>query len=363
MLSAVDRTATTPRTAWRIDRAGWLARLRCVNEPLAAPGPGEARVRMEAIGLNFADVFACLGLYSATPAGSFVPGLEGAGIIEALGEPAAGAARFAVGDRVVVLTRFGGYATALNVDTRYLHPVPASWGFEEAAAWPVQALTAWYGLVQLGAARPGSVVLVQSAAGGVGLNALAILERLGARPVAVVGHAAKADFLRTQRGLAPQQVILRDSSRFAASLDAALGALGATGFDLVFDAVLGRGFRPAFARLAPQGRYVLYGAADFMNAGARANWLRLAWHWLRRPRLDPLSMIASNRGLLAFNLIWLWEAVERVPAAYAALDDLALGPPHVGGRYPFAAAPAALAELQSGRTIGKLVLTTEGDHN
>ena len=70
-------------------------------------------------------------------------------------------------------------------------------------------------------------------------------------------------------------------------------------------------------------------------------------------------MIASNRGLLAFNLIWLWEAVERVPPAYAALDDLALGPPHVGSRYPFAAAPAALAELQSGRTIGKLVLTIE----
>ena len=74
-------------------------------------------------------------------------------------------------------------------------------------------------------------------------------------------------------------------------------------------------------------------------------------------------MIASNRGLLAFNLIWLWEAVERVPAAYQALAGLALDAPQVGGRYPFSATPLALAELQSGRTIGKLVLSTGGARN
>ena len=73
------------RHAWRIDRAGSLARLRRVSEPIPAPGPGEARVAVKAIGVNFADIFACLGLYSATPRGSFVPGLEFAGVVE---EPA-----------------------------------------------------------------------------------------------------------------------------------------------------------------------------------------------------------------------------------------------------------------------------------
>lgn len=66
---------TVQRTAWRIARAGSLARLARVEEPLADPGPGQARLRVEAIGLNFADILACLGLYSATPSGSFVPGL------------------------------------------------------------------------------------------------------------------------------------------------------------------------------------------------------------------------------------------------------------------------------------------------
>jgi len=92
-------------------------------------------VRVEAIGLNFADVFACLGLYSATPPGPFVPGLECAGVVEALGPPRAGeeaaATAVAPGDRVMVLTRFGGYATALNVDTRYLVTIPSGWSMAE----------------------------------------------------------------------------------------------------------------------------------------------------------------------------------------------------------------------------------------
>ncbi|HXQ64465.1 MAG TPA: alcohol dehydrogenase catalytic domain-containing protein, partial [Steroidobacteraceae bacterium] len=169
-----------PRTVWRIDRAGSLDRLRLIDEDLPPPAAGEAQVAVRAVGLNFADALACLGLYSATPRGSFVPGLEAAGIIETLGPPLPGRDDpFEVGERVVALTRFGGYATRLNVDTRYLQPVPADWSFEQAAAFPVQGLTAWWGLVRLAEVRAGSTVLVQSAAGGVGLQALAILERLG----------------------------------------------------------------------------------------------------------------------------------------------------------------------------------------
>ena len=353
---------TDRRLAWRIDRAGSLDRLRLVEEPLPPPATGEARVRVQAVGLNFADAFACLGLYSATPRGPFVPGLECAGVVEALGPPREGGAPgVAVGDRVVVLTRFGGYATALNVDTRYLSPVPEGWDAAQAAAWPVQALTAWYGLVRLGRVGAGDVVLVQSAAGGVGLQALAMLRTLGARPIAVVGRPSKLEFLAAHAGVPAESVIVRGAPReYAARLDAALARAGVRGVDVAFDAVLGAWFAPTFARLAPEGRYVLYGAADFMTGGARPSWPRLAWRWLRRPRLDPLAMISDNRGLLAFNLIWLWEAVERVPAAYAALRALSPAPPHVYGCRPFSQAPAALRELQAGGTVGKLVLTPEG---
>ncbi len=317
------------------------------------------QLAVRAVGLNFADILACLGLYSATPSGSFVPGLEAAGIVTAVGAPLPGHPAYECGERVLALTRFGGYATALNVDTRYLAPIPADWSFEQAAAYPVQALTAWYGLLRLGAARKGSVVLVQSAAGGVGLQALAMLARIGARAVAVVGREAKVRFLRERSELPDACLVVRGGDGYAARLDAALAAHGATGFDIVFDAVLGDGFRPAFERLAPEGRYVLFGAADFMPSGSSRNWLRLAWQWLRRPQLDPLAMISTNRTFMGFNLIWLWDAVERVPDAYAALAALDLPPPHVGNRYPFAAARRALDELKAGQTVGKSVLCVD----
>jgi alcohol dehydrogenase len=204
----------------------------------------------------------------------------------------------------------------------------------------------------------GDVVLVQSAAGGVGLQALDIIASLGARAVAIVGHEDKRRFLTEHRGLDPAHVVVRDPRRFAAQLDAALAATGADGFDCVLDAVLGATFRPAFDRLRPEGRYALFGAAEFMSPSSRPNYLSLAWRFLRRPRLDPLAMISSNRGLLAFNLIWLWERAERLPSAYQELERLQSRPPHVGEVIPFARAPEAMKLLQSGRTIGKVVLTT-----
>ena len=223
------------REVWRIGRAGALDRLRRQTEALADPGPGQARVAVRAVGLNFADLFACLGLYSATPAGPFVPGLEFAGVVEALGPPAAGGmphCGLRSGDRVIGLTRFGAYATALNLDLRYLTPIPPAWSFAEAAAFPVQALTAWYGLIELGALAPGDGVLVHSAAGGVGLNALSILAGKGTRVVATVGRPAKRDFLVAHCELAPEQVIVRERRGFGRQLDRALAALDLDGFDL-----------------------------------------------------------------------------------------------------------------------------------
>lgn len=340
------------RRAWRISKAGSLARLKLVAEPLPAPAVGEVQVRIAAIGLNFADVFACLGLYSATPKGAFVPGLEAAGKIVAIGDGVEG---WQIGDQVMVLTRFGGYADAMNVPAATLWPVPKGWSFAEAAAYPVQALTAWYGIQSLGNARADSIVLVQSAAGGVGLNALQALRSLKAKPVAVVGHESKRRWLIAEHDLAPATVVVRDE-RYAASLDTALAHYGASGFDVIFDAVYGDAFQGAFDRLAPEGRYVLFGAADFMSHGARPNPLRLIWGWLRRPRLDPLAMIPQNRGLLAFNLIWLWEQSARLPESMRATLAVIPSPPHIGATRPFEEAIDAMRLLQSGQTIGKVVL-------
>ncbi len=218
-------------------------------------------------------------------------------------------------------------------------------------------MTAWYGLVERARVARDECVLVQSAAGGVGLQALGILESVGARVIATVGNEDKARFLEERHGLGRGSIIVRDPARLPAQLDHALAEVGADGLDVVFDAVLGPAFRPCFERLRPEGRFVLFGAADFMPAGRRPNYLTLLWRYLRRPRLDPLAMISANQSFIGFNLIWLWEEVGRMPAAIAGLQQFAgLRPPHIGQRLPFDEAPRAMELLQSGQTVGKVVL-------
>ena len=341
------------RDVWRLRRAGSLDRLSRETEELEAPPSGHARVAVGAVGLNFADLAACLGLYSATPQGAFVPGLEFAGTVEAVGE---GATTVAPGNRVIGLTRFGAYATHINAEARYLHPLPAGWSVAEGAAFPVQAITAWYAISELGACKAGDAVLVQSAAGGVGLNALAILERLGARVVAAVGHHSKVAFLVDHAGLERRQIIVRDRGTFGWQLDEVLRANRMSGFDLVLDAVAGPFFDPAYRRLRPAGRMVIYGAADLMPSGTRTNWLKLGARYLARPRVDPIQMVSANKSVMGFNLIWLWEQADRLPQAYAGLAAYITRPPHIGRRFAFAEAPGALRYLQGGGSIGKVVL-------
>jgi alcohol dehydrogenase len=347
------------RDVWRTGKAGSLDRLTRRTEDLPEPGPGEARVAIRAIGLNFADIFACLGLYSATPKGSFIPGLEFAGVVDALGPASAdtGAPAICMGDAVVGLTRFGGYATAVNIALPYLRAIREGWSFEQAAAYPVQALTAWYGLFRLGALESGDAVLLQSAAGGVGLNALAMLQAKNARVIAAVGHETKRTWLIEHRELSPSQVIVREPQTFGAALDRALSAAGADGFDLAFDAVAGPYLRPAYDRLRPEGRLVVYGAANFMPRRARVAYPRLVWQYLRRTRIDPLRMMSENRSVMGFNLIWLWDHAALLPQAFAQVDALIHEPPLIDRVFAFADVPQAMRHLQRGGTIGKVVLT------
>ena len=93
-----------------------------------------------------------------------------------------------------------------------------------------------------------------------------------------------------------------------------------------------------------------------MPKGARPNYVRLALKYLRRPRLDPLQMIVENRSLMAFNLIWLWDQADRLQRAYDRIVARVSQPPYIGRRFPFDEAPAALRHLQSGESVGKVVI-------
>jgi len=238
----------------------------------------------------------------------------------------------------------------------------------QGAAFLCQCLTAWYGLVNLGAvdqyaSKGGATVLVHSAAGGVGLFACEIVKRKGGVVIATVGSKSKVKFLCEHAGLKPEQVIVRTSggAAFGRQLDQALKSLDRDGLDVVFDSLAGPYFLPAYDRMNAMGRHIQFGAASMTTHGTTPNWLVLAWKWIFRPRLDPLEMIAENKAVIGFNLIWLWDRVDQLTDVLDEMVAFGFTPPHVGLTKPFHEANKALVEFQQGQTVGKVVLTVADD--
>ncbi|MBE0592522.1 MAG: alcohol dehydrogenase catalytic domain-containing protein, partial [Gemmatimonadales bacterium] len=148
--------------------------------PLRDPGPDEVRLRVDAAGVNFADLVMRAGMYGTVPPRPYSPGFEVAGEIVQAGAEAAG---WRPGDRAVALIRYGGYARELIVPVQHLFRYADSLTSPEAAAVPVAFLTAWVALFETGNARPGDVVLVLSAGGGVGSAAVQLARWRGLRAV------------------------------------------------------------------------------------------------------------------------------------------------------------------------------------
>ena len=171
------------RTVYRL-KAGNLKAMQAQEEGIPSLGENEVSIAIRAIGLNFADVFAIWGLYKATPKEAFIPGLEYAGEIVAVGSQVTDRK---VGDKVMGVTRFGAYATHVNIDYRYVIPLPSDWTFEEGAGYLVQVLTAYYGLVELGNLKEKDCVLIHSAAGGVGIWANRIVKAYKGYTIGTVG--------------------------------------------------------------------------------------------------------------------------------------------------------------------------------
>lgn len=335
------------RLVFRLAKAGSIKNLRLLEEDLAEPAPHEVCVRVRAVGLNFADIFAMQGLYSATPAGSFIPGLEFSGEILAVGRDVL---ELNPGDRVMGVTKFGGYASHLNINHQYVILLPKSWSFEEGAGFLVQGLTAYYALTQLGNLQKGMTVLIHSAAGGVGILANRICKHYGAYTIGSVGQSNKIAFLQTEE--AYDQVILRDSG-FYLKLQ---NALGDRPLYLIMECIGGDILRQGWKALARMGRMVVYGNASFSSHGFRPNYPKLIWKFLRRPKIDPLRLPTENKSLLGFNLIYLYEQTDMMLQILQELQALNLKPQHIGHVFDHSQMQEAIHLFQVGKTVGKVVV-------
>lgn len=327
-------------------KAGSVANLRLETEELPDPQAHELTIAVKAVGLNFADIFAIWGLYAATPEGVFTPGLEYAGVVTKTGPAVEGVK---VGDRVMGVTRFGAYTTHLNMDYRYVVPLPADWNFAEGAAFLVQVLTAYYSLVNLGNLQDGQTVLIHSGGGGVGLLANRIAKKHNAFTIGTIGRPEKRSLLEEE---GYDRIIVR-SKNFKKDLEEALDGRP---LHLIMECIGGKVLKIGYEQLAPMGRMISYGSARYASVGNRPNYFKLLYYYLTRPKIDPQTMTNENKSVMAFNLIFLFHNVEIIHQILQELRELQLKPPFVGHRFPFEQLKDAIELFQSGRTTGKVVL-------
>ena len=336
------------RKSYQLNKAGSINKIKLVEENLPEPGDNEVTVEVKAIGLNFADLFAIQGLYSATPKGSFIPGLEYSGIILEKGKDVK---EFAVGDKIMGAIRFGAYTTHLNIDQRYILKLPEGWSFEEGASFIVQALTAYYSLVELGNIKNNYTVLINSAAGGVGIYANRIAKKFNAYTIGSVGSETKRNFL-IKEGY--DEVIVRQKY-FGEQLK---NILGERKLSLVLESIGGKVFKDSFDLLVPSGRIIIYGGAQFMSQSPRPNYLSVLYKFLTRPKVDPLSLSNTNKSVMGFNLIYLWDRPDELREMANEILKMNLEKPYIGKVFSFENLIDALKYFQSGKSIGKVVVRT-----
>lgn len=338
-----------------IDCPGGYDRLRIEEQADLVPGPGQVLIEVEAIGVNFADCIIRMGLYDSAKqyvGYPITPGFDVAGVVAAVGS---GVSDLAPGARVLAVTLFNGYASQTAVDRSQAFVLPDAMSFQEAAAFPTIFLTAWTALFELAHVRPGETLLVHSAAGGVG-SALTQLGRLAdCRVIGVVGAPHKAPPVQA---LGAAAVIDKSSQDLWRTAE----ALAPDGYDVILDANGVATLRDSYDHLAPLGRLVIYGFHSMFSPGrGRPDWLKMLWDFWRTPLFSPLRMTNENRSVMAFNLSFLFGRRELLlPAMKQLLEWRAAGKlrlPRITV-YPFEEVAAAQRDLESGQTVGKLVLTT-----
>ncbi|HMN24949.1 MAG TPA: zinc-binding dehydrogenase [Ignavibacteriaceae bacterium] len=334
------------RLAYRINKAGSINNLKLVKEDLPNPADEEVTIQVKAIGLNFADIFAIQGLYSATPKESFVPGLEYSGIIFKNGK---GVTKFEVGEKVMGAIRFGAYTNYLNINKNYIQRLPKDWSFEDGAAFTVQSLTAYYSLIELADIKNNSTVLIHSAAGGVGIYANRIAKKFNAYTIGTVGSDNKTALLKKE---GYDQVIVRDDN-FAKNLTESLKGKN---LDIVLECIGGKIFSESFKQLSAGGRIIVYGAAQYSTGSSRPNYLKVIQKYLTRPKIDPLSLSDKNKSIMGFNLIYLWDKIELMQNILEDLLKMNLPKPLIGEVYQFTDLLAAVKKFQSGETVGKVIV-------
>jgi putative PIG3 family NAD(P)H quinone oxidoreductase len=303
--------------------------------PDPVPRDGELLIDIRASAVNRADLLQRRGLYPPPPGASPVLGLECAGLVSRSHDP-----RFRAGDRVMALLAGGGYATRCAVDAGSALPIPQSWSFETAAAFPEVFATAFLNLVMLGGVTAGSTVLIHGGSGGVGTAAIQLCAVVGARCAVTAGGAERC---RRCVDLGADQAFDHRSDDWPDRI----GAWAGNGLDLILDCIGGRYLATHQRLLARDGRLVVIGLM-----GGRTAELDLARLLAGRQRIIGSTLRSRSTADKATIMASLFEAVR------PAMDSGDLEPV-VDRVLPLEEAAEAHRQLEGGAVFGKVVLRVE----
>jgi NADPH:quinone reductase-like Zn-dependent oxidoreductase len=337
------------RQIW-ITKAGSPEVLAVREAPDPQPAAGEMRIRVEASGVNFADVMGRMGAYPDLPPIPVVPGYEVAGVIDAVGP---GVDASWVGRNVLALTRFGGYADLICVPERQVFPRPDDMSAEQGAAIPVNYFTAWQLIVVMGGLKAGETVLIHSAGGGVGIAATQIAKHVGAR---VIGTASAAKHAELHDFGVDHLIDYRTEDFEKRAREITQGR----GVELILDAVGGASFKKGYRLLAPTGRLGMFGVSSAVTGKTRSLSgfvsMLTGTPWLQ---FNPLALINANKGVFGVNLGHMWAEVDRIRGwadQIQALWRQGAIRPKIARTFSFDEAPAAHHFIQDRKNIGKVLL-------
>jgi NADPH2:quinone reductase len=237
--------------AIRVHEAGGPEKLVYEETPVPTPGPGQARIKIQAIGLNYIDVYFRTGLYKTSL--PFTPGMEAAGTVDAVSDGVTGVAP---GDRVAYAMNLGAYGEYALANAWQLVKLPGEIDFETGAAAMLQGMTAHYLAYSTFPLQAGQVALVHAAAGGVGLLLIQVARMKGAR---VIGTASTDEKARLAREAGADHVIRYDQTDFEAEIKKIVGNQG---IDVVYDSVGQATFEKSLNCLKKRGMMVLYGQSS-----------------------------------------------------------------------------------------------------
>jgi NADPH:quinone reductase len=320
--------------AVRLQEFGGPEVLEIVEIERPVPIGREVLVEIKAIGVNYADTARREGQYVVKTPLPFIPGAEIAGVVAAVGEKVT---TVKTGTRVGTLIESGGYSEFALADERSLIPLPEQLDFRNAAALPLQGLSAYHVLKTMGRLEKGETVLVHAAAGGVGTLAVQLAKLFGAGKI--IATASSTGKLELARQMGADILVNYTESTW---IEQVLEATGGKGVDVALEMVGGDVFNKTLKCLATFGRLVVFGAASGEQS-----------------KMYPSSLMARNQSVIGFFLPQIMRKPELLqPSLVELLTYLGEGKLKltIGGVFPLEDAAEVHRLLQSRKTTGKLIL-------